>query len=293
MVSNTAGRKVFRVINAIFFIVYGLICLVPIIHIISMSFSSSVAVNSGRVTLAPVEFTLKSYEYVLKKSEFWTAFRISLVRVVLGVSVNMLMVIFAAFPLAKTRQEFCAKNFFVWFFMFTLLFSGGMIPSFMVVKYTGLLNTIWALVLPGAVPVFNVVLMMNFFKAVPKELEESAFMDGAGYFRILFQIYLPVSLPAIATLVVFSLVTHWNSWFDGMIYMSDAKNYPMQTYLQSIMVSPNSKMMTKAMANLLRFISDRTLKAAQIVIATVPILLVYPFLQKYFVAGMTLGSVKG
>ena len=293
MVSNTAGRKVFRVINAIFFIVYGLICLVPIIHIISMSFSSSVAVNSGRVTLAPVEFTLKSYEYVLKKSEFWTAFRISLVRVVLGVSVNMLMVIFAAFPLAKTRQEFCAKNFFVWFFMITMLFSGGMIPTFMVVKYTGLLNTIWALVLPGAVPVFNVVLMMNFFKAVPKELEKSAFMDGAAYFRILFQIYLPVSLPAIATLVVFSLVTHWNSWFDGMIYMSDAKNYPMQTYLQSIMVSPNSKMMTKTMANLLRFISDRTLKAAQIVIATVPILLVYPFLQKYFVAGMTLGSVKG
>lgn len=133
MVSNTAGRKVFRVINAIFFIVYGLICLVPIIHIISMSFSSSVAVNSGRVTLAPVEFTLKSYEYVLKKSEFWTAFRISLVRVVLGVSVNMLMVIFAAFPLAKTRQEFCAKNFFVWFFMITMLFSGGMIPTFMVV----------------------------------------------------------------------------------------------------------------------------------------------------------------
>lgn len=293
MVSNTVGRKVFRVVNAIFFIVYGLVCLVPIIHIVSMSFSSSVAVSAGKVTLTPVEFTLKSYEYVLKKAEFWTAFRISLVRVVLGVSVNMLMVIFAAFPLAKTRQEFCAKNFFVWFFMITMLFSGGMIPTFMVVKYTGLLNSIWALVLPGAVPVFNVVLMMNFFKAVPKELEESAFMDGAGYFRILFQVYLPVSLPALATLVVFSLVTHWNSWFDGMIYMSDAKNYPMQTYLQSIMVSPSTRMMTKAQANLLRLISDRTLKASQIVIATVPILLVYPFLQKYFVAGMTLGSVKG
>lgn len=293
MVSNTAARKVFRVCNAVFFILYALLCLIPIIHIISMSFSASTAVSSGKVTLFPVEPTLKSYEYVLKKSEFWRAFRVSLVRVVLGVCVNMLMVILAAFPLSKTRQDFCARTVFVWFFMITMLFSGGMIPSFMIVKYTGLLNTIWALILPGAVPVFNVVLLMNFFKAVPKELEESAFMDGAGYGRILFQIYLPVSLPALATLTVFALVTHWNSWFDGMIYMSDAKNYPMQTYLQSIMVSTNTKLMTKAQAQLLRLISDRTLKAAQIVIATVPILLVYPFLQKYFVAGMTLGSVKG
>lgn len=293
MVSHTAARKVFRVCNALFFLLYALLCLIPIIHIIAMSFSASTAVSAGRVTLVPVEPTLKSYEYVLRKSEFWRAFRVSLVRVVLGVGINMLMVILAAFPLSKTKQDFCARTVFVWFFMITMLFSGGMIPSFMIVKYTGLLNTIWALVLPGAVPVFNVVLLMNFFKAVPKELEESAFMDGAGYGRILFQIYLPVSLPALATLTVFALVTHWNSWFDGMIYMSDAKNYPMQTYLQSIMVSTNTKLMTKAQAQLLRLISDRTLKAAQIVIATVPILMVYPFLQKYFVAGMTLGSVKG
>lgn len=293
MVSHTAARKVFRVCNALFFLLYALLCLIPIIHIIAMSFSASTAVSAGRVTLVPVEPTLKSYEYVLRKSEFWRAFRVSLVRVVLGVGINMLMVILAAFPLSKTKQDFCARTVFMWFFMITMLFSGGMIPSFMIVKYTGLLNTIWALVLPGAAPVFNVVLLMNFFKAVPKELEESAFMDGAGYGRILFQIYLPVSLPALATLTVFALVTHWNSWFDGMIYMSDAKNYPMQTYLQSIMVSTNTKLMTKAQAQLLRLISDRTLKAAQIVIATVPILMVYPFLQKYFVAGMTLGSVKG
>jgi putative aldouronate transport system permease protein len=250
VVSNTAARKVFRVCNTVFFILYALLCLIPIIHIVAMSFSASTAVSSGKVTLAPVEPTLKSYEYVLRKSEFWRAFRVSLVRVVLGVGINMLMVILAAFPLSKTKQDFCARTVFVWFFMITMLFSGGMIPSFMIVKYTGLLNSIWALILPGAVPVFNVVLLMNFFKAVPKELEESAFMDGAGYGRILFQIYLPVSLPALATLTVFALVTHWNSWFDGMIYMSDAKNYPMQTYLQSIMVSTNTKLMTKAQGGL-------------------------------------------
>lgn len=293
MVINTTGRKIFRVVNGLIFILYGLLCLIPIIHIVSMSFSASTAVSSGKVTLLPVEFTLKSYEYVMEREAFWKAFQVSLIRVVLGVGTNMLMVILAAFPLSKTRTEFCARNVFVWFFVVTMLFSGGMIPTFMIVRYTGLLDTIWALVLPGAVPVFNVVLLMNFFKAVPKELEESAFMDGAGYFRILFQIYLPVSLPALATLVVFALVTHWNSWFDGMIYMNRAENYPMQTYLQSILVSTNTKLMTKAQAQLLALISDRTLKAAQIVIATVPILLVYPFLQKYFVAGMTLGSVKG
>ena len=204
----------------------------------------------------------------------------------------MLMVILAAFPLSKQKKDFSSRTFFVWFFMITMLFSGGMIPTFMIVKYTWLLNSIWSLILPGAVPVFNMVLLMNFFKAVPRELEESAFIDGAGYFRILFKIYIPISLPAIATLVVFTMVSHWNSWFDGMIYMSDARNYPLQTYLQSILVSTNTKLMTKAQAELLRLISDRTLKAAQVFIAMIPILLVYPFLQKYFVAGMTLGSVK-
>ncbi len=292
MVTKTPARRAFNVVNILFFVLCSAVCLVPIIYILSMSLSSSTAVSAGKVTLFPVEFTLKSYEYVLQKKEFWSAFIISIERVLLGVGINMLMVILAAFPLSKQKKDFSSRTFFVWFFMITMLFSGGMIPTFMIVKYTWLLNSIWSLILPGAVPVFNMVLLMNFFKAVPRELEESAFIDGAGYFRILFKIYIPISLPAIATLVVFTMVSHWNSWFDGMIYMSDARNYPLQTYLQSILVSTNTKLMTKAQAELLRLISDRTLKAAQVFIAMIPILLVYPFLQKYFVAGMTLGSVK-
>ena len=292
MVTKTPARRAFNVVNILFFVLCSAVCLVPIIYILSMSLSSSTAVSAGKVTLFPVEFTLKSYEYVLQKKEVWSAFIISIERVLLGVGINMLMVILAAFPLSKQKKDFSSRTFFVWFFMITMLFSGGMIPTFMIVKYTWLLNSIWSLILPGAVPVFNMVLLMNFFKAVPRELEESAFIDGAGYFRILFKIYIPISLPAIATLVVFTMVSHWNSWFDGMIYMSDARNYPLQTYLQSILVSTNTKLMTKAQAELLRLISDRTLKAAQVFIAMIPILLVYPFLQKYFVAGMTLGSVK-
>lgn len=292
MVDRSPTRKAFRVFNTVLFILYAIVCLVPILYVLSMSLSSSAAVNAGKLVLWPVDFTLKSYQYVMEKPEFWSALKISLLRVPLGVAVNMVMVILAAFPLSKTKREFSAKTFFVWFFLVTMLFSGGMIPTFMIVKYTGLLNSIWSLILPGAVPVFNVVLLMNFFKAVPRELEEAAIMDGAGYFRILVRVFLPVSLPSIATLIVFAMVNHWNSWFDGMIYMTDARNYPLQTYLQSILVSTNVKLMTKARAELLRLISDRTLKAAQVFIAMIPVLLVYPFLQRYFVAGMTMGSVK-
>ena len=292
MIDRTLSRRIFNVLNTTFFISYCVICLVPLIYILAMSLSTSASVSAGKVALWPVDFTLKSYEYVINKAEFWRGISISGIRVVLGVAVNMVMTIIAAFPLSKTTKEFKAKNIFVWFFIFTILFSGGMIPTYMVVRYTGLLNSIWALIIPGAVPVFNVILLMNFFRAVPKELEESAFIDGAGYYTVLTKIFLPVSLPALATLVVFTMVNHWNSWFDGMIYMSDARNYPLQTYLQSILVSTNVKLMTKAQAELLRLISDRTLKAAQVFIAAIPILMVYPFLQKYFVAGMTMGSVK-
>jgi putative aldouronate transport system permease protein len=257
-----------------------------------MSLSSNIAIASGRLVLWPVDFTLRSYQYVMQKPEFWSGLRISLIRVCLGVLVNMVMIIFSAFPLSKTRQEFSGRNFFVWFFIITMLFSGGIISTYMIVRYTKLLNTIWSLILPGAVPIFNVILLMNFFKTVPRELEESAFMDGAGYFTVLFRIYIPVSLAAIATLIVFSTVTHWNCWFDGMIYMTDARKYPLQTYLQSILVTNTARQVSRSQAALMRVISDRTVKAAQVFIAMIPVLVFYPFLQRYFVTGMTLGSLK-
>ena len=292
MVDKSFSRRLFVGFNTLLFIIYALLCLIPIIYVFSMSLSSSSAIYAGRLVIWPVEFTLRSYQYVMEKPEFWQGLRVSLLRLLLGVPVEMCMVILAAFPLSKTKEEFGGKNFFVWFFLITMLFSGGLIPTFMIVKYTGLLNTIWALIIPIAVPVFNVILLMNFFKAVPRELEEAAIMDGAGYFRILVKVFLPASLPAIATLTVFSIVGHWNNWFDGMIYMTDARNYPLQTYLQSILVSPNVRNITKAQAQLLRLISDRTVKASQVFIAMIPVLIIYPFLQRYFVAGFNLGSVK-
>ncbi len=292
MIDKSPGRRIFNFINTIGMIAYALVCIFPMLHILALSLSSTIAVSTGRVSVWPVDFTLKSYEYILNRPQFWDAMGVSILRVVLGVSVNMLMVVIAAYPLSKSVKEFKPRTAIVWFFVFTMLFSGGMIPSYMIVRNTRLINSIWALILPGAVPVFNLILMINFFKSVPKEMEESAFMDGAGYFRILWQIYIPLSMASIATIAVFAIVNHWNSWFDGMIYMNDARKYPMQTYLQSILVQPNVRQLTKAQAELMRRISDRTIKASQVFIAAIPVLLVYPFMQRYFVKGIMLGSVK-
>lgn len=292
MVDRSISRRVFGITNGLFFILYSLTSLIPMIHVLAISFSSSIAVTAGDVTLFPVNFTLRSYEYMLSKSEYWRAMWISVVRVVLGVGISMILNILAAYPLSKSKTMFRHQPLFVWYFVITMLFSGGLIPSYMLVKYTGLLDTIWALVIPGSVSVFNVLLLMNFFRNIPREIEESAFMDGAGHFRILVQIYLPVSLPALATLIVFTVVGHWNAWFDGLIYMNNQRNYPLQSYLQTILVKSNVMVMTKAYAELLSKVSDRTLKAAQVFIAAIPVLLVYPFLQNYFISGIMLGSIK-
>jgi len=207
--------------------------------------------------------------------------------------VSMLCIILAAYPLSKTKKEFPAQPALIWFFLFTMLFSGGMIPAYMVVRNTGLINSIWALILPCAMNTYDTLLLMNFFKAIPSDIEESARIDGASQLRILFQIYVPLSLPAMATLAVFIVVGHWNSWFDGMLYMNSESKYPLQTYLQaSLATNNNVRLMTKQLAMQRNAISDRTLRSAEIFIAAVPVLLIYPFLQRYFISGMTLGGVK-
>ncbi|NBD23174.1 carbohydrate ABC transporter permease [Paenibacillus glycinis] len=292
MPDRSIGRRVFTSLNGLLFILFSLSCVVPMIHVLSVSLSASSAVNAGDVTIWPVKPTFKSYEYILNKSEYWTAMAVSLERVVLGTAVSMLLTILIAYPLSKNKASFKHQSSFAWYLVVTMLFSGGLVPSFMIVKYTGILDSMWALVLPGAVSVFNVLLLSNFFRNIPREIEESAFMDGAGHFRILGQLYLALSMPIIATLIVFVAVGHWNAWFDGLIYMNDQKHYPLQSYLQTILVQSNSVVMTQQYAKLMSMVSDRTIKSAQVFVASIPILCVYPFLQKYFISGIMLGSVK-
>ncbi len=295
-ISTATGDRIFNLVNGLFFTILALLCLLPLVNVLAVSFSSSTAASAGIVTLWPIDFTLKSYQYAVVKPEFIQSFLVSVFRLALGVSLNMLLTIVCAYPLSKDKKTFGARGVYVWFFFITLIFSGGLIPWYMTIQTLGLGNSIWALVLPGAVPVFNVILLLNFYRNLPVELEESAFMDGASLWQVLWKIVVPLSTPALATIALFSAVGHWNSWFDGLVLMSDPKNYPLQSYLQTVVVTRDMGLYqhaTKEQLEMLQSISDRTTKAAQIFIATLPILLAYPFLQRYFVKGLTLGGVKG
>lgn len=292
-IKESTSRRIFRVCNAILLILMALICLLPFVNVIAISFSDAFYVDANRVTFWPKGFNTSAYTYILNRPTFWTSFQTSMVRMILGGSINLILIILTAYPLSKPNSKIHFRNVYTWFFFLTMLISGGMIPNYLLISKLGLRNTIWALVLPGALPVFNLVLMLNFFRQVPQELEEAALIDGAGHIRTLVQIYLPVSLPAIATITLFCLVNHWNAWFDGMLYITTISKIPMQTYLRSIIMEMNITDMTADDYELYALLSNRTVKCSQIIVATIPILCVYPFLQRYFVSGIVLGSVKG
>jgi len=290
------GTVLFDVLNYVFLVAIALLCLFPIINVLSISLSSSTAASAGIVKLWPIEFTLASYKYALTKPQFLTSFVMSMERVGLGLFINMLCTILAAYPLSKYKNELWGRNLYAWFFFVTMIFSGGLIPWYMTIKQVGLIDNLLGLILPGAVPVFNVIILLNFFRQLPKEISESAIVDGAGHWTILWKIFIPLSLPSLATIVLFTFVGHWNSWFDGMILMTTPDKYPLQTYLQSIIVVRDSKLFSTLSIEELRElqnVSDRTLKASQIFIAAAPVLAIYPLLQRYFMKGLVLGSVKG
>jgi len=286
------GYRLFTIGNMVFLTLLAFTCLFPLIHVFAVSLSSAQAVSAGAVKLWPVEFSLASYEAALAKKEFLQAFWVTLQRTAIGTSVSMILMTLLAYPLSKDSRQFRFRTAYAWYFVFTIIFSGGLIPSYVVVKSTGLINSIWALVIPSAIIVFNVVLLLNFFRNLPKELEESAKLDGANHWTILWRIYVPVSMPALATVLLFTVIWHWNSWFDGLIYMNQPKHYPLQTYLQTTIVSKDLTEMSAQEAEKFLRVNSRTGRAAQIFIAALPILLAYPFLQRFFMKGIIMGSVK-
>jgi len=266
-------------------------CLFPLINMVAISFSNKSAAAGNLVGLLPVDFTFASYKTLLQENQFWRSFGISVARVILGTALNLILVVLMAYPLSKTKREFRSRNIYMNLMIFAMLFSGGMVPIFITVKNLHLLDTIWSLILPGAVPIFNVILLMNFFKSVPKSLEEAAELEGCNKWQILFKIYIPISLPALATISLFSIVGHWNDFFGGLLYINKAANYPLQTYIQQLTVDI-TKVTSPAQLQSLVDISNKTLNSAKIVVSTIPLLIIYPFLQKYFVTGMVMGSVK-
>ena len=289
------GRKVFLAVDVIVILLLCLICMVPLLNLLAYSFSASQPIIENKVCLWPKEFTLKAYQYVLDSKEFWSSVSVSVKRVLLGVPLNTLLTILVAYPLSKDERQFKARKYYVAYMLTVMLFNGGLMPTYYIVSKTKLIDTVWALIIPGAVPIFNCIVLMNFFRGIPSELEESAKLDGASQWQILWRIFIPISKPSLATIILFSLINHWNSWFDGLIYSNHTTNYPLQSYLQTLVTSTTEILAqgdVKAIARLVD-INDTNMKAAQIFISVIPLMLIYPFLQKYFTTGLTMGSVKG
>ena len=272
-----------------FFAVLSVTILYPFLFVLARSFSSGDATLS-KMTIIPQGMTLANYSTMLQYRYIGTGFRNSVARVLLGGALNVLVCILGAYPLAK--RDLPHRTLIMGFIVFTMFFSGGLIPLYLLVSKLGLRNTIWALVLPTLVPTFSLIIMRNFFMTIPESLEESARMDGARDFTILMRLIVPVSKPVIATVVLWSMVDHWNAWFDSMIFMSKAENHVLQMIMRR-MVNQVRILEDLGGMNVDEMVLPETLKAATIMISTVPILMIYPFLQKYFAKGILVGSLKG
>ncbi len=289
MYYKTRGYRIFNAVNSIFMAAVGLLCLLPMLHLLAVSFSASAPANAGLVSFWPIGFNAEAYLRTFSSRLFVGALTISVLRAAVGTAMTMFITLMAAYALSKDERTLVGRNVYIWFMIFTMLFSGGLIPSYMLIVKLGLINRFWALILPTLASAYNIILMLNFFRSLPREMEEASLIDGAGHLATFFRIYLPLSLPAIATVSLFTIVFHWNSYFDGLIYIGDKNRLPLASVLQTIIVQQDFRIVgPEVMARL----SQRTLKAAQIFIGAIPVLLVYPFLQRYFISGIVLGAVK-
>lgn len=287
--TRTPAQKSLTVLNYAIITFFGLLCLYPILHVLAASLSDPLRLVRHRgVYLWPDGFSLKGYQMVIGNPNIWMGYGNTIFYVFAGTVINMFMTIIGAYALS--RKGWPLRQFFVFLFVFTMYFSAGMVPGFMMVKELGLLNTRWAILLPGAVNTWNLIVMRTAFSSVPDEMEESAHIDGASDLRIMMQIYVPLAKATIAVMILFYAVAHWNSWFSALIYLTDNKLYPVQMFVREILMF-NAAAGTTEDANAV-YIRELT-KYATIIVAVVPILCIYPFVQKYFVKGVMLGSVKG
>ncbi|KKI92506.1 ABC transporter permease [Bacillus sp. SA1-12] len=291
---RTVGSRSLDIILIIILVCISITCILPLWYTLALSLSSKAAASAGQVTFWPIGFNVNSYKQLLGDAQFFESFWISVKRVILGAGLNFIIVPLMAYPLSKTVKDFKWRNILMWALIFTMLFNGGLIPLYLTVKEYDLLNSIWSLVLVGGAQtlVFNVILAINFFRNLPKELEEAALVDGAGPWYILFKLYIPLSIPVLATVTLFSIVYHWNEFLYGLIFMTREEFYPLQTYIQQLTVVLDPASMTEDQYKRMSELSNRTLNAAKIFIAMLPVLVVYPFLQRFFIHGITLGSVK-
>lgn len=293
-INETSSDKVFNIVNSLFLSLILVLVAYPLIYVVSASLSSPIAVSSGRVWLWPVDLTTKGYEAVFNHPDIIRGFFNAIYITVLGTVVQVIITIMAAYPLS--RRTLYGKGAITLFFTFTMFFGGGLIPTFILINNLKLYNTYWALILPGAVGVYNVIVARTFFQAtIPEDLFEAGQLDGCSDFKFLISIVLPLSKPIIAVLVMFYAVGHWNSYFGPMIYLSDKQLYPLQIVLRNILVQNQitSEMMTDVAAIEQQKGLAELIKYSVIVVSSLPMLILYPFIQKHFVKGVMIGAIKG
>lgn len=281
--------------DVIIYAILGLLTLstlIPLLNVLAVSLSDSTKASSGLVTIFPLGFNLEPYKMVMNDKALLNAALVSVKRVVYSIFLVLFLTVLASYPLSKDKKEFPLRDVYMWIVLITMMFPPNTIPLYFTVRDLKMVGSIWALVLPGAVGQFYIILMINYFRNIPKELEESAKLDGANPWRVLFQIYIPLSKPIIATILLFIIVFNWNSYFDGLIYATRTEDYPLQTYVQQLVVNINPNITDLQALKRMLAVSNRGLNAAKIVVTMLPIIIVYPGLQRYFISGIMLGSVK-
>lgn len=285
------GDMVIDAFVYVFLFAIALVALLPLANVFSKSISAEWAVISGKVGILPVDFQLDTMKKVVTEAQFVTSFKVSLLLTIVGTLLSLAVTAITAYPLSK--KAIPGVKFVLVLFVFTMLFNGGIIPNYLLVRNLGLMNNFWSLILPGLMSTFNMLVMKSFYESLPESLEESARIDGASYLRILFQIIIPLSKPVMATVCLFYTVSYWNDFFNAMLYISKPALKPLQLHLRDIIVdAANSSAMTKSFEEM-ENMSPEGVRSASIVASTVPMLIVYPFLQRYFIKGIMIGSVKG
>ncbi|GIP36178.1 carbohydrate ABC transporter permease [Paenibacillus sp. J2TS4] len=289
MTRMTKGERIFQGFNYILLTLIALSMFLPILHVLAQSFSSDLAINSGKVTIFPVDFTFANYQIVVKDMSVWRAFMISVFVTVFGTFFNLAATASLAYPLS--RSEYWGRKYVLMMVLLTFIFSAPLIPNYLLIRSLGMLDTLWALIIPGAISAYNLFIMRSFFNNLPNELIDSGRIDGAGEMRILWSIVLPLSKPAMATMGLFYAVSHWNSYSSALYYINNRALYPLQVRLREIVITDTFGEMDSSFENLANM-SPEGMKMAVIAVSTLPIMLVYPFLQKYFIKGMLIGSIK-
>jgi len=291
---KSAGDVLFDVINYSLLTIGMLLILYPLYFVLIASVSDPNRIYSGDVWLYPQGITLDGYQRIFNDSIIWIGYANSLLYAVVGTAISVSLTLLAAYPLS--RRDFVGRNIFMWFFMFTMFFNGGLIPTYLLVKDLGMINTIWALVIPGAAGVFNIIIVRTFFQStIPDEMREAAFMDGCSNTKFFLLVVLPLSKPIIAVMVLFHVVGFWNGFFDALIYLNEEAKYPLQLVLRNILVQNqvSSNMMIDVESYAAKLRVTELIKYGVIIVASLPLLVLYPFLQRYFVKGAMIGSIKG